>query len=586
MRVWQIGVGASWMLGAIASPLAAAPSLPKTVPQLTQDVPTVPPIQTDPEPDPGDRFRVPAPDAEPLDPDDDRPEDAPPPSDVPTVDPNAPAVYVERIIVRGSTLLSEDELAELTAPYEGREVTLAELQQLADRITQAYLDRDSITSRAIVPEQESTDNTILIQVIEGRLGEIQIEGEERVSEAFLRDRIELGAEVPLSTTDLENQLRLLRANPLFDTVEASLRAGDDLGESDLIVRVSEANPIQLSLSTDNYSPPSVGGERMTLGFLHRNLAGVGDALNVDYTFTYTNGLDFFDLSYRLPINAMDGAVQVRVSPNRNEITQDPFDVLNISGESSRYEIDYRQPLIRSPREEFALSLGFALQDSQTFRDGDPTPFGIGPDEDGRSQTRVIRFGQDYVRRDVMGAWVLRSQLRFGTGLLDATRNDGDDPDGQFFSWLGQFQRIQRLSEDHLLVARLFAQFSPDSLLPSQQFVIGGGQSLRGYRQNVRAGDNGFSFSLEDRITVVRDAAGFPMLQVLPFLDFGAVWNHDDNPNASPDQRFLVGIGVGAIWEALPGLTVRVDYGLPLVDLNDRGDNIQDDGLYFRVGYEY
>jgi len=34
------------------------------------------------------------------------------------------------------------------------------------------------------------------------------------------------------------------------------------------------------------------------------------------------------------------------------------------------------------------------------------------------------------------------------------------------------------------------------------------------------------------------------------------------------------------------LNIRVDYGLPLVDLEDRGRNVQDDGFYFSVRYQF
>jgi hemolysin activation/secretion protein len=67
--------------------------------------------------------------------------------------------------------------------------------------------------------------------------------------------------------------------------------------------------------------------------------------------------------------------------------------------------------------------------------------------------------------------------------------------------------VQRLSDNNLLIAQLEAQLTPNGLLPSQQFVIGGGQSLRGYRQNARAGDNGVKFSLEDRIALDKDESG-------------------------------------------------------------------------------
>jgi hemolysin activation/secretion protein len=199
---------------------------------------------------------------------------------------------------------------------------------------------------------------------------------------------------------------------------------------------------------------------------------------------------------------------------------------------------------------------------------------------------VVQFGQDYVRREPGGAWALRSQFNLGTNWFDATENDGDIPDGQFISWLGQVQRVQQLGEDHLLVVRGDVQLAPDGLLPNQQFLIGGGRSLRGYRQNVRAGDNGFRLSIEDRITVGRDAAGLETFQLIPFADIGTVWNAGDNPNDLPDQTFLAGVGLGLWWEVVPGWEVRLDYGLPLVDLDDRGDNIQDDGFYFSVSYGF
>lgn len=159
------------------------------------------------------------------------------------------------------------------------------------------------------------------------------------------------------------------------------------------------------------------------------------------------------------------------------------------------------------------------------------------------------------------------------------------PDSEFFRWLGQVQRVQAIGEDHLLLVQADVQLTPDTLLPVEQFVIGGGQSVRGYRQNILAGDNGVRLSIEDRITVDRNVAGESALQLVPFLDFGAVFNTDDNPNElSQENTVLVGVGAGIIWRPVRSLSLRVDYGIGLVDVEE-GDNIQDDGLYFRLVYE-
>jgi hemolysin activation/secretion protein len=384
---------------------------------------------------------------------------------------------------------------------------------------------------------------------------------------------------------LEDQLRLLRLNPIFENVEASLRAGDQFGQSIIIVRITEANPVVANVGIANDSPPSVGSERLTFDVTHRNLTGNADALSGHYYRSTTGGAETYGLAYDIPLNARDGTLHLDIERNRNHITQSPFDELGIRGGNTRFSVNFRQPLVRSPREEFALSLGFAFEDGQTFVfDNIPFPFGRGVEADGVSRTSVIQFAQDYVHRDRQGAWSLRSQFNIGTGLFDATSNDGSLPDGQFISWLGQAQRVQTLGKDHVLIMQADLQLTPDGLLPSQQFTIGGGQSVRGYRQNLRSGDNGFRLSVEDRIALSRDESGNPTLQVAPFFDMGAVWNDPDNP-LPRDDNFLVGLGVGLLWNPIPRLNMRLDYGLPLVSTGDRGDNAQDDGIYFRVNYQ-
>jgi hemolysin activation/secretion protein len=400
----------------------------------------------------------------------------------------------------------------------------------------------------------------------------------------VRSRISLGAGTPLSTIKLEDQLRLLRSDPLFANVEASLRPGSSEGKSILRVRVTEAKSFNTALSIDNYSPPSVGSERLGISSVYRNLTGLGDELAASYYRTTTGGSNLYDFSYRVPLNAMNGTLQLRTTINNNKVTESPFEVLDIRGESELYEISYRQPIVRSLAEEFALSLAFAVQNGQTFLFGQPSRFDSGPDAEGNSRTRVIKFGQDYVKRDLQGAWALRSQFSFGTGLFDATINVDPTPDGNFFSWLGQVQRVQNLDENNRLIIQADVQLTPNGLLSSQQFVIGGGQSVRGYRQNVRAGDNGFRLSLEDQITVSRDQGKNPVLQLAPFFDLGVVWNVDDNPNRLLKQNLLASTGLGVIWKPAPNFNLRLDYGLGLVKLDDKRDNAQDNGFYFSLGY--
>lgn len=496
-------------------------------------------------------------------------------------------ILVRNIEVTGSTVLKPTELQKMTQSVEGQSVTLEQLRTVADSITQLYLDRGYITSRAVLVEQAIADGVVQIQVIEGAIERIEIEGLQRLRQSYVRDRIQLGTSAPFNKDSLEDQLRLLKADPLFESVEASLKAGSGVGQSVLTVRVREAKQLSGLIGADNLSPPSVGSERIGTILSYRNLTGFGDEISASYYRSVQGGSNSFDFNYRIPVNAMNGAVQLRAAPSRSEIIESQFAAFGIRSETDLYELSYRQPLIRTPRAELALSIAFALQNGQTFLFQDtPFPFGIGAEIDGNTRTRILKFGQDYVRRDPQGAWVARSQFSFGLNLFNATTNDSPIPDGRFFSWLGQLQRVQRLGADHLLIVQADLQLTPDSLFPSQQFVIGGGQSLRGYRQNARSGDNGFRFSIEDRITVQRTQTGAPVLQIAPFIDVGTVWNRSDNPNLLPDQRFLAGGGIGVILEPVSGLFLRADYAIPLTRLRDRGNNAQEQAFYFSVGYRF
>lgn len=493
------------------------------------------------------------------------------------------------IQVIGSTILNRlkiinsNGIKQIAQRFEGKNLTDGQFREvytdLASAITQLYLDEGYITSRAISQEPLTITNRVVeIPVIEGRLTGIQIAGRERLKLSYLCSRIKLAVSSPLNIIKLEEQLRLIERNSLLDNVVASLKDAGKPGSSILIVTVREADSFTINLSADNYSPPSLGSERLGIALGIGNVTGLGDGISATYYNSTTGGADVLDVTYQIPLNPKEGNLQLRATTNWTRVTQEPLEEFDITGKNEVYEISYRQPLIRTLQEEFALSWGFRYQDGQAFVADRPAFFGT-------SRTSVIQVAQDYTSLDSEGLWFLRSQLSFGSGLFNATTNDSSTPDGRFFVWSAQMQRVQRLGDDHLLIIQGDLQLTPDSLLPDYLLIIGGGQSVRGYRQNVRSGDNGFRFSIEDRITVLRDDQKNSKVQIAPFLDLGTVWNVSSNPNELSSQTLLVSAGLGLIWEPFQNFKLRLNYGFPFINLEDRGNNLQDNGFYFEVNYQ-
>ena len=462
---------------------------------------------------------------------------------------------------------------------------IVDRNQIIETITKFYIQEGYINSRAIA----YGDQDILID--EGKV-DVIVEGSNRIKK-YVRNRITPAAN-PFNTKDIEDRLRLLQNDPLIDNIEATLRPNEETNTSELIVNVTAAKLLFGNVGIDNFSPPSVGPEKLNFDLGFRNLTGIGDTFAIAYkprieAFNGTYNLDF---NYQAPLNSKNGTLNLRAAIDRNKIINQIGDAFDITGKSERYSLNYRQPVILNPRQELALSVGFTYRDGQTFLLQDGFPFGVGPDEDGVSRTSVLNFGQDYTLRDSAGAWGFRSLFRVGLDIFDATDNEVPDengdypPDGQFFSWLAQTQRVQVLNQNNFLIIQADIQLTPHSLLASEQFSIGGGQSVRGYRQNVRSGDNGVRFLIEDRITLARNDAEDSVFVVAPFFNLGAVWNVANNPNQVPDQNFIAALGLGLLWQPVEGLNLRVDYAPPLIDLDDRGNNVQDDGLHFSVNYSF
>ena len=77
-----------------------------------------------------------------------------------------------------------------------------------------------------------------------------------------------------------------------------------------------------------------------------------------------------------------------------------------------------------------------------------------------------------------------------------------------------------------------------------------------------------------------------LLQVAPFIDLGAVWNHSNNPTPSLSQNFLAAAGLGVIIEPIERLIFEIDAAIPFVNLQDRGNNLQDASIYFSTSYQF
>ncbi|MEH2247752.1 ShlB/FhaC/HecB family hemolysin secretion/activation protein [Nostoc sp.] len=495
-------------------------------------------------------------------------------------DPNA-RFRVDRIDVVGSTVFKAEQFAAVTDPFVGRELTFAELLQVRNAITKLYTDKGYVTTGAVVTPQTVEAGVIKIQVIEGSVQEIKIIGNRRLHSQYIRDRIQLGTGTPLNVPRLLEKLQLLRLDPRIQNLSAELQTGVRPGTNILLVEVEEANTFKLTTILDNGRSPSVGSFRRGVDVQEANLLGLGDTLSVGYA--NTDGSNTINLNYTLPINPRNGTLSFDFSQGWNHVIERPFSVLDIQSDIQSYELGYRQPLVQKPTQELAVGLSFSRQSSQTALGIDNIgPFQLSPGADAQGRTKIsaLRFFQEYTQRSNQQVFALRSQFSFGLDWFGANVSE-EAPDSRFFAWRGQAQWVRQLAPDTLFLARGDFQFTPDSLVPLEQFGLGGQLSVRGYRQDALLTDNGLLFSAEFRVPIVRAAKIGGVLQLTPFIDVGKAWNVKGE---NPSPTTLVSIGLGLLWKQDDHFLARLDWGIPLISVDGERRSLQENGLYFSVRY--
>ncbi|HKN88298.1 MAG TPA: ShlB/FhaC/HecB family hemolysin secretion/activation protein [Nitrospiraceae bacterium] len=501
-------------------------------------------------------------------------------------------VFVKDIRVIGNTIFSNEELADVTEPFRNRPLNTEDLERLRLSLTLLYVNRGYLTSGAIIPDQDVKDGIITVQVVEGTLSRIDVEGNKWFASSYLRDRVARGIRTPVMLPPLQERLQLLQQDQRIERINAELRPGDQQGQSVLNLRVTDRNPFHGSVEVNNYQTPLVGEIRGLATVVDDNLTGHGDPLR--FTYGQSRGaVPIIDAAYALPLNRYDTTFSPYYRRNDYKLVESPFDVLNLRTHTEVIGMSLRQPVYRTVNDEVAISVIGEHLFIQSFVFGD-VPFSLFPGfQNGVATVSALRFAQEWTHRTLDTVVALRSRFSVGLNVLGATINaDRSTPDGQFFSWLGQGQAIKQFGDKLLgmqLLGRMDLQLTNSPLFPQEQVAVGGRFSVRGYREVTLLRDNVYLASVESRFPLWRWANGEPMVQFAQFVDVGHGWNLGQNrafatqPNANlPDT--LASVGVGLRWNMLPKdrANFEVYWGQRLNHVPRISNTIQDHGVHFGV----
>jgi hemolysin activation/secretion protein len=508
----------------------------------------------------------------------------------PLVPPGALRVAVRTIAVRGSTIFSEHDFSQITSQFLGRPLTTADLAQLTQAITGLYTQAGYITSGAVLPDQDLEDGGLLIEVIEGQVDEILIEGHDQFRASYFRSRLRRAVAPPVQVNRVTKQLAIFQRHPRIERMNAILEPTTQLGVTRLRVEVQESPPWTVRLEASNERPPTIGMWGGGPDFTRTNLVGIDDELFVSSRFT--EGLRQVEVRARSPINSWDTELVASYQYSESDVVDSPLEFLDIESEAHLVDLELRHPVLRTQSQELWMGVVGSWARTKSSLLGRTTCFQFGL-SDCEPTVSVIRLRQDYLWRSRAMVFSARSALNFGFSLdlLDSTgERSSNDPDSEFVSWLGQVRWLQRISTDWLgwswpptalLVVRGDIQLSNDPLLSSEQIAIGGPYTVRGYRRNRLVRDNAMIGSVELRVPVWTRAFGEPILELGPFFDVGRA----TNVHGPQRIRTLSSIGLALRLDLGLGIRTEASYGYRLRNGADQGEGLQRDGLYLRVVWD-
>ena len=234
-----------------------------------------------------------------------------------------------------------------------------------------------------------------------------------------------------------------------------------------------------------------------------------------------------------------------------------------------YDITLRQPVLRSLKNEAAVSLGII------HRSGNAVVADILTSS---TSSSMLRFGQDWVHREVGGYWIGNSQIDVGVSHGD----QDSDRANRFVVWSGAVQRVHSMSKSSTIITTANWQFTPNHLPGSQKFSMGGQQVLRGFPGGIFSGDSGITVSIENRLTVMRRTSGEAVLQLSPYLEAGRVWSQM-GAGRSKSMGLLWSAGLGMNWQVMPGWGMRLDAAMPIASEGRMLGNLS---VYFSSSYRF
>ncbi len=458
-----------------------------------------------------------------------------------------------------SAFLQSYELMNLATPYIGTTVSMADIARLTDSINDLYRRKGLVTDRAVIPPQKIKGGVVHIQLIEGKVGEYHVTGNDITDSEFITDRLSQKPGDPVDPAVLQSDLA--KFNRIYDIqARAALQPGANFGLTDIQLSVIEPRADVADLFADNEAFRSTGTYEGGFYYRHTGLAGVDDHLTA-YLTGSAGALDG-SLNYDVPFNDTGGRIGATFSRSETDVVSGAFTSIGSTGQATNGSLNVVQPIWVTGQQILSLAGTIGVSDIDNEVGGSDL-------DNTRSLKGSGGVNYAYTGESTSVAASLSAlgeHASFSGGLSPRNYDIFD----------GSLQAVQNL-DDSGLSGSFNGQFqvSPQRGLPSDTlFQIGGVTTVRGFTQGFLAGDDGYFLQLQLTQTLPMIADG---LSVYTFADHGLA------VTSSAEHLDIFGAGGGIAYAFDNRFSAEISGAVPLNDIEPDQPDFQIYGrLVFHV----
>jgi hemolysin activation/secretion protein len=458
-------------------------------------------------------------------------------------------VLVKQFTFTGNTIYSADQLRAATREYIGKELDFEGLNDAATTVRAYYRSRGYFLAQAYLPQQAIRNGIVQIGIIEGRIGQVEVDSKPglRIADSLLVGIV--GTHIQqgqiITETGLERPLLLINDLPGAQ-VTSEIRPSRTIGAADIRVNVDQVQDrFNGFVDADNHGNRFTGEYRIGTNLNWNTPLDYGDQATFR-GFVTDEGMWYTRFAYLIPVGYRGTRVGASYSQFDYRLTKD-FASLRANGEGEVKSIYAFHPIVRTRNTNFIAQLSY--EDKRLVDRVEST---------GSSETRDIsdwKIGAVGDFRDgFLGGGLNAYSFTYtlgDLGIFPGTVAAADlAPTGR--KTLGNFRklnldgrRLQRLTDNANFLFAFSGQRATKNLASAEKFSLGGPNAVRAYPVGEATADDGLVLSGELRYF----PPGFkPLggdLNLSTFIDYGiAKINHDPLPSDAENFRELAGYGVG------------------------------------------